>query len=441
MYTIEELSGPSDSDSEALGINAGGEVSGLAFGAEGQVGVVWSAGSPSFAMADGTQSAFYDINGAGDSVGVEGFDNSPTQKAVLVRGGVTTDLSPTVGVGTVATGINDAGLVCGWGWNSTNAFVFDDAAGVVSVEIVPLPGSSRAVAADINQTGEVVGTSDDHGFLYSGGVVRDLGQAAFVEHINEAGQVSGSIGKPWPQAFSPGIWDVSAATPTFTEIPVPASFIGGHASGINNKGDVVGTCWTAQSYDGDQTAYVYTGGSSTDLNALIPPGSGWRLQFAERINDDGQIAGIGQLSGQRRAFLLTPTGSGLPWFVPLSELVAILIFGGVTVDGGGWVILPGGPPIPVGPWEAGWANLPAAKRDALVGLALDEVAKYIQDRKAREAIRRSILENVRKEVDRMLETPGTGKTSGRRRQAAARLQSGKLPGALARFRSPPPRQT
>jgi len=441
MYTITELSGPSDTQSEALDLNAGGDVSGLAVGPQGDVGVVWATSSALFSMTDGSESALYGVNNAGDAVGVEGFDNSPTQRAVLIRGGVTTDLSPEVGAGTIATAINDAGLICGWGWNSPDAFVFDSAANAISTLITPLPGATRTTATDINQLGDVVGVSDTHGFHYSGGTVRDLGPAAFVEDVNESGQVCGSVGKAWPQAFSPGIWDVSQASPTFTEIPVPASFLGGHASGINNKGEVVGTSWTPQTYDVDPSAYIFSGGVSTDLNALILAGSGWRLQYAQRINDEGQITGIGELDGQQRAFLLNPTESGIPWFIPLSELVAILIFGGVTVDGGGWVVLPGGPPIPVGPWETGWTNLSVAKRDSLVGLALDELARYIEEDAAREAVRRSILEMVRGRVDRMLETPHGGRGAGERlgralgERPALRLSSAKPPGALARFRA------
>ena len=43
-----------------------------------------------------------------------------------------------------------------------------------------------------------------------------------------------------------------------------------------------------------------------DLNDLIPPDSGWLLQRANDINDQGQIVGRGITDGQFRAFLLTP---------------------------------------------------------------------------------------------------------------------------------------
>ncbi|HEY3701676.1 MAG TPA: hypothetical protein VGL32_05420, partial [Acidimicrobiales bacterium] len=45
----------------------------------------------------------------------------------------------------------------------------------------------------------------------------------------------------------------------------------------------------------------------TDLNSLIPAGSGWVLDQARAINDAGQIVGWGTINGHEHAFLLTPT--------------------------------------------------------------------------------------------------------------------------------------
>jgi hypothetical protein len=42
------------------------------------------------------------------------------------------------------------------------------------------------------------------------------------------------------------------------------------------------------------------------LQNLVAPGSGWTLDQATQINDDGQIAGIGVLNGVAEAYLLTP---------------------------------------------------------------------------------------------------------------------------------------
>lgn len=43
-----------------------------------------------------------------------------------------------------------------------------------------------------------------------------------------------------------------------------------------------------------------------DLNSLLPPSSGWILNNAYAINDEGDVVGDGRLDGELRGFLLTP---------------------------------------------------------------------------------------------------------------------------------------
>lgn len=54
-------------------------------------------------------------------------------------------------------------------------------------------------------------------------------------------------------------------------------------------------------------AFLHDSGGMTDLNSLLPPGSGWELTLASAINDSGQIVGVGTHNGAVRAFLLTTT--------------------------------------------------------------------------------------------------------------------------------------
>jgi probable HAF family extracellular repeat protein len=53
-------------------------------------------------------------------------------------------------------------------------------------------------------------------------------------------------------------------------------------------------------------AFIYTNGKMTDLNTLIPANSGWELDTASAINDNGWIVGQGSINGQYHGFLLTP---------------------------------------------------------------------------------------------------------------------------------------
>lgn len=123
----------------------------------------------------------------------------------------------------------------------------------------------RSEAYGVNGKGQVTGQAltangDYRAFLYSNGTMTDLGAVNGV----------GSIG-----------W------------------------GINDAGEVVGQTSTAT---GVPVAFLYSGGHMVDLNTLLPSGSGWVVSGAYAINDNGQIAGYGTItgSGQQDAFLMTP---------------------------------------------------------------------------------------------------------------------------------------
>jgi probable HAF family extracellular repeat protein len=78
------------------------------------------------------------------------------------------------------------------------------------------------------------------------------------------------------------------------------------AYGINDAGQVVGGASTSS---GVVRAFLYDRNATPkmqDLNSLIPPDSGWRLEEAQAINQRGQIVGLGERNGHTRAFLLTP---------------------------------------------------------------------------------------------------------------------------------------
>jgi probable HAF family extracellular repeat protein len=76
------------------------------------------------------------------------------------------------------------------------------------------------------------------------------------------------------------------------------------AHSINDSGQVVGSKLTG----GEQMhAVFWEDGVLTDLNDLLPPGSGWELQEARDINDNGGIVGWGSIEGQVHAFCFALT--------------------------------------------------------------------------------------------------------------------------------------
>jgi probable HAF family extracellular repeat protein len=125
-----------------------------------------------------------------------------------------------------------------------------------------LPGGGSSAGYAINQDGQVTGYStgpdgNAHAILYSHGVMHDLGTLpgrteSFGDDINRFGQIVG---------FS------------------RAGF--------------------------DSHAFLYSHGAMQDLNDLISPTSGWILEFANAINDRGQITGTGNHNGEEHAFRLT----------------------------------------------------------------------------------------------------------------------------------------
>ena len=136
---------------------------------------------------------------------------------------------------------------------------------------------------------------------------------------------------------------------------------------------VVGYCFEGAA----ERAFIADAGGLQDLNNMLGPVGGWVLNRATAINDHGQVAGYGQLAGQQRGFVLTPVRSPADW--QLYEMVAIILFG-VIQDGGGVVVVPGGPPIPEPPW--GWEQLSPAIRNVLIGAAFSRLSALLPDKLA-----------------------------------------------------------
>jgi len=119
--------------------------------------------------------------------------------------------------------------------------------------------------------------------------------------INDAGQVVGMSGAsaiPTAFLYSNGQMVSLGALP------------GGQTSGanaINDAGQVVGWSSTAS---GPSDAFVDSNGVMTDLNSLVPAGSGLTLVDGIAINNSGQIAADAvDAAGDEHAVLLTPVAS------------------------------------------------------------------------------------------------------------------------------------
>ncbi|MEU4691924.1 PKD domain-containing protein [Actinoplanes sp. NPDC023714] len=171
---------------------------------------------------------------------------------------------------------------------------------------------------DMNDAGQVVGMGDItddkernlRAFRSRPGMPLDpykdllqwAGEGTSAGGINQKGEVAGYAVDP-TGGYVPVIWDAEGRPRS------PITPQGGTANGINNAGTAVGKFFLV---DGKTRAALFQDGTYTDLNTLLPAGSGWTLTEAVAINDVGQIAGIGRPAGAEfdHAFLmdLAPQG-------------------------------------------------------------------------------------------------------------------------------------
>jgi probable HAF family extracellular repeat protein len=254
----------------------------------------------------------YGINNSGQIVGFSG--NLNNQHAFVYKNGQMTDLNSLVTSGlpsaylASAAAINESGQIAGNVYTvdskgdlvSNQAFLYS--AGTVTALGSFNATSNFSVASGISASGQVIGFSDSpndttvqDGFLFSKGQLIDLGQSNFPVGIDDSGQVLvGLLG-----LYSNG---------HITSLGVPPGYDLFLGSAINSSGQIVGEA--ASSTNGVSAAFLYSNGTWTDLNSLLPAGSTVELTNAFGISDNGQNIVAEGTDGH--TYLLTPGQGNLP---------------------------------------------------------------------------------------------------------------------------------
>ncbi|WP_370941991.1 hypothetical protein AB5J62_23055 [Amycolatopsis sp. cg5] len=212
-----------------------------------------------------------------------------------------------------ATGINDNGLIAGRTVDSASKVTAWTVNGGKITRLPFLPGGAQARARAVNDSGLVVGSSAisasaTSAAAWQDGQVRDLGVLPggnFAEAlaVNSAGVAVGvSNTTPSGDGIAQRAVEFVGGKVLDLNIPGTGPIANSTATGINDSGVIVGALPNGG-------AYVYRDGVATDLNTLIPPGTGFHIINATAINNSGTIVGTARKGFGGRTFgvLLTPT--------------------------------------------------------------------------------------------------------------------------------------
>jgi len=255
--------------------------------------------------------------------GVGGVAGNPQMRDLGTLSGVSTDNSTD---NSTANGLNSLGQVVGDGINTSgedHAFRTGPNLNINgATDDLGTLGGINSSANAVNNLGQAVGSSalangDAHAFRTAANgkitAASDLGTLGGSNSnalsINASGQVVGQAdlasSDPTMVTSHAFVWTQGATNGAVSNMQMTdLGSLGGdsQAYSINDAGSIVGYSLLADGTSFD--AFLYQNNKMVNLNSLIDPNSGWVLQNATSINNNGQIAGSGLFNGQTRAFLL-----------------------------------------------------------------------------------------------------------------------------------------
>jgi hypothetical protein len=316
QYTVTDLGAIWVSDVNNSGTVVGSTLSG------GQAPVIWVNGLLVLLVAPSGWGRIDAINNEGEMVGYVG-DEFGRQHAAYWAPNGTLILLPGISTASAATMINGVHQMAGYG-DQTDGTIRAKRwyADGTTDEALPTLGGLHSWGSAIDGQGRVWGNAqalngNSHVVRWDvDGTIVDygsLGGWTVLYRVNASGVGvgNGTTGQGQSLPFR------TTATGLAVLPVLPSPFFGGSVSAINNAMLSVGSCWAPGptdywSDDVEHATLWHEDGTATDLNSLIQPTSGWILNIAKGISENGLIVGTGQLHGQTRAFLLTPVPAAPP---------------------------------------------------------------------------------------------------------------------------------
>ncbi|WP_166377974.1 hypothetical protein [Catellatospora methionotrophica] len=268
-------------------------------------------------LPGGCCSQAFAVNDQGVVVGqsMVGTGENPPERPFRWQNGVLTDLGTLGGPRAVATAINNNGWIVGYselagGGGLAHAFLWRPGHGMTDLGSL----GETSIATGINDSGVVVGryVADGqlHGFRWANGVMAKIvtptGEGFDPVGVNGNGKIGGSLTAEY--SGDPAWWKNGQTV---------ASGLSGHASAINDNGDVTGTYW-----DGTQGAFVWRA-DGTVLHLTMPAGA--RFAATNGINESRHTVGTRTTaSGNVRAVYWSEFGTPrlLPGLVPGGQSTA-----------------------------------------------------------------------------------------------------------------------
>lgn len=321
-YSVTDLGDLGGGISYGMAVNEQGQVAGYSLDSNGyERAFVWDSltGMQNLGTLGGESSIPYAINSHGQIVG-KSKDETGLSMAFLWNpsGGMThLGVLGDTHISSYAYSINDQGQVVGGSYDdATNAnipFIWDADKGMKVLDFVTTDSiilSGEAFGRGINNQGDVIShrvNPYQNGVLtLSNGISQLIPTTdgnrgySFPQAINDTGQIVGTSNY---HAF---LWNQTTGFVDLGFLRDDDDFSG--AQSINNEGVIVGMSFEFYKDYDDSLAFIYRDGQMFDLNNFIDPSTGWQLTRALGITDSGFIVGTAvNPEGYRHAFLLTPT--------------------------------------------------------------------------------------------------------------------------------------